>query len=365
VSLASLPHKRTTIETRGVTDEEGTVLPRRVDRQSIVERWVTTLLVTGTDCGSISVRHPTDTYKRAMLGYPGMNRTLRDRDEPLRCNRDMQQATWNERGLPYASELAVQNVADLLEILRWNEAHDIRFYRCTSKLVPWNSQFDLGDLPDYPEFERLAQRCGEYIEDHGMRLTFHPDYWCKLASTSADTVSRSIDAIEYHAAWLDAMGLDRSPYYSINVHIGATYGDKTATAERFRDAVCELSPGARARLTVENDDKESLWSVSELASEVSEYVDIPIVFDYHHHLFTDRGLTYREAFELAADTWREVTPATHYSEPARLHGADAKPQAHAEYVSDLPRWLTAASDVMIEADGKERALLRYRDQSTN
>lgn len=294
-----------------------------------------------------------------------MNRTLRDRDEPVRCNRNMQKATWEERGLPYASELAIENVRDLLTILRWNEAHDIGFYRCTSNLVPWNSQFDLTELPDYREFERLARQCGTFIEKHGMRLTFHPDYWCKLASTSDDTVARSIDAVEYHASWLDAMGLGRSPYYRINVHIGATYGDKADTGERFRAAIRELSPSARARLTIENDDKEGLWSVHELVSEVSDHVDVPVVFDYHHHSFTDRGLTYREAFELAAGTWGKVTPATHYSEPARLHEAGAKPQAHSEYVSDVPAWLTAASDVMLEANGKERALLRYHDQSSD
>jgi UV DNA damage endonuclease len=118
-------------------------------------------------------------------------------------------------------------------------------------------------------------------------------------------------------------------------------------------------------LTIENDDKEGLWSVHELVSEVSDHVDVPVVFDYHHHSFTDRGLTYREAFELAADTWGKVTPATHYSEPARLHGADAKPQAHSEYVSDVPAKLTAASDVMLEANEKERALLHYHDQSSD
>jgi UV DNA damage endonuclease len=121
----------------------------------------------------------------------------------------MRKAIWEERGLPYASELAIENVRDLLTILRWNEAHDIGFYRCTSNLVPWNSQFDLTELPDYREFERLARQCGTFIEKHGMRLTFHPDYWCKLASTSDDTVARSIDAVEYHASWLDAMGLGR------------------------------------------------------------------------------------------------------------------------------------------------------------
>ena len=72
-------------------------------------------------------------------------------------------------GLAYASELTRQNVADLLAILQWNRDHDIRFYRCTSTLVPWNSQFDLPDLPDYDAIERTARKCGALVEDAEIR----------------------------------------------------------------------------------------------------------------------------------------------------------------------------------------------------
>jgi len=295
-----------------------------------------------------------------VLGYPCMNRTLRQRDDPVRCNRDMRKATWESKGLAYASELTLQNFTDLLKILQWNREHDIHFYRCTSTLVPWNSQFELEELPDYDAIKDVAEQCGDLIADAGMRLTFHPDYWCKLASDSEETVERSLTAIEYHADWLDLLGVARSPYYGINVHIGATYGDKAATADRFCEAVKSLSPGARARLTVENDDKHGLWSVSELSAMVSDRVDIPVVFDYHHHSFTDRGLTYRDGFDVAAATWDGVRPAVHYSEAQSLRGGQARPQEHAEYVADLPEWLDQRADVMIEADGKERALLQFR-----
>jgi len=274
----------------------------------------------------------------------------------------MQKKTYESRGLPYVSELTKQNFADLREILQWNLDHDIRFYRCTSDLVPWNSQFKLTALPDYDEIEALARRCGALIDETGMRLTFHPDYWCKLASDSEDTTERAVTAVEYHADWLDLMGLDRSPYYGINVHIGATYGDKDATVERFCETVERLSDGARQRLTVENDDRRNLWSVPELAERVSDRTGVPVVFDHHHHSFTDRGYTYREAFELAADTWGDVRPAVHYSEPKRLRDPTARPQAHADSVADVPDWLCERADVMLEAGAKERALLAVRDE---
>jgi UV DNA damage endonuclease len=297
-----------------------------------------------------------------MLGYAAMNHTLRDREEPVRCNRDMQKQTWESEGLAYAGELAERNFADLLTMLEWNRDHGIDFYRCSSTLVPWNSQFDLEELPNFETLRSLARECGALVREAGMRLTFHPDYWCKLASESSDTVERSVESVAHHGRWLDLMQLERSPRYAINVHIGAHYGDKAATADRFCDVVRDLPPRTRERLTVENDDKNSLWGVAELVDRVAERVSVPVTFDYHHHTFTDRGHTYREGFDLARSTWDDVTPITHYSEPARLHGdADARPQDHAEHVAAVPDWLRRASDVMIESHGKERSLLRLRE----
>ena len=296
-----------------------------------------------------------------MLGYAAMNRTLRGRDPPRRCNRDMRKATWESEGLEHAAELAERNLRDLRAILEWNRNHGIRFYRCSSKLIPWNSAFDVEELPNYERIRSLARDCGAFVRANDMRLTFHPGHWCKLASESADTVARSVETVAHHGRWLDLMELPRSPRYAVNVHIGAHYGDKAATAERFCDVVADLPPRARARLTVENDDADSLWSVPELVESVADRVGIPVTFDYHHHTFADRGLTYREAFELARPTWGDVRPIAHYSEPARLHGdADARPQAHADHVARVPPWLRRAADVMIESGGKERSLFRLR-----
>ena len=52
--------------------------------------------------------------------------------------------------------------------------------------------------------------------------------------------------------------------------------------------------------------------------------------------------------------------AAQYSKAQSLRDGQARPQAHAEYVADLPEWLDQRADVMIEADGKERALLQFR-----
>ena len=274
----------------------------------------------------------------------------------------MRKRTWEREGLERAAELTERNFEDLLAILRWNLDNGIRFYRCSSTLVPWHSQFELSELPNYDRIASLAADCGDLIRDNGMRLTFHPDHWCKLASESTDTVERSVESVEHHGRWVDLLGLPRSPRYAINVHIGAHYGDKSATADRFCAVVDDLAPRARERLVVENDDTDSLWGVTELVDAVADVVEIPVTFDYHHHTFTSRGRSYREGFAAASDTWGDVRPITHYSEPARLHDdPEARPQDHAHHVAAVPEWLAEQSDVMIESGGKERSVLRLRE----
>ena len=45
-----------------------------------------------------------------------------------------------------------------------------------------------------------------------------------------------------------------------------------------------LPNSVKHRLTVENDDKASMYSVKDLMY-IHERIGIPIVFDYHHHKF--------------------------------------------------------------------------------
>ena len=50
------------------------------------------------------------------IGYACINMTLQ-KSGGICTNRTMRQKTFNERGLPYCSELALQNVKDLVNII--------------------------------------------------------------------------------------------------------------------------------------------------------------------------------------------------------------------------------------------------------
>jgi len=305
---------------------------------------------------------PTETqYPR--FGYAALNRALREQD--VRTNRGMQKATFEKRGLAYAGELAESNCRGLRRILKWNVDHDIRFYRISSDLIPWYSQYDLDELPNSETLFDLLAEIGEFADEHDLRLTFHPSHFVKLASPTESVVDNAIVDLECHGDLMDAMGLSRTPYNSINIHIGAHYSDKAATAERFCAVVDRLSPAVRDRLTVENDDKESLWSVPELVESVHDEIGMPVVYDALHHQFTDRGLTGQDALEQVVETWPdEIRPIIHYSESRRLHEADPSisPRNHSDYVAGPIQTGNPEVDVMIEAKMKEQAVLRYRDQ---
>ena len=109
---------------------------------------------------------------------------------------------------------------------------------------------------------------------------------------------------------------------------------------------------------MENDDRQSLYSTQELYDGVFSRTGIPIVFDYHHHVFCQGDLTEKQALELAISTWGDIKPVVHYSESRAEEKKDAKirPHAHSDYVNGPVDDYGYDLDVMIEAKAKELAL---------
>ena len=63
------------------------------------------------------------------LGYACLNSTLQAEKPVVTNNRGAILRTYNEKGLGYISELALQNCKDLLPIVQWNHEHAIRLFR--------------------------------------------------------------------------------------------------------------------------------------------------------------------------------------------------------------------------------------------
>ena len=286
------------------------------------------------------------------LGYACINMTI---GKKVTTNRSMVKRTFQAKGLDYVSELALLNAKDIIKILEWNRLNGIKFFRLSSAIVPWGDNIDLTQLKDYKEIKRELKKAGDFARYHNIRITSHPGPFVVLTSPKENVVTAAIADLELHGKIFDMMGLSKTPYNKINIHCNGVYGDKISAMDRFCKNFKRLSKSVQSRLTVENDDKASMYSVCDLMY-IHERIGIPIVFDYHHYQFCKGVLSEDEALELAVSTWpRGITPVVHYSESKE----GSKPQAHSDYIKSLPNTYGINVDIMVEAKAKELAILPF------
>ena len=298
------------------------------------------------------------------MGYACINMQLSSQKPKIYTGRSMIKRTFKDKGIKYASELGLQNTKDLFEIIKWNKENGFDFFRITSNLFPWCSEYKLEDMPDHWEIAGILGEIGKYVDEHQMRLTSHPGPFNVLTSPHEHVVENCINDLSTHGEVFDMMGVSRTPYNKINIHIGGAYGDKVSAMERFCENFNRLPNSVKSRLTVENDDKATMYSVKDLYEGVYCKIGIPIVFDYHHHRFCTGGLSEEDALEVAISTWpTDIVPVVHYSESRNIEQEDnkIKPQAHSDYVYDYIDTYGNEVDIMVEAKAKELAVLKYKE----
>jgi UV DNA damage endonuclease len=292
------------------------------------------------------------------LGYACINMTM---GKKVTTNRTMVKRTFDTKGLDYVSDLALLNAKDIIKILEWNRMNGINFFRLSSALIPWGDNIDITQLKDYKEIKSELKKAGDYAKFWNMRINSHPGPFNVLPSPNESVILKTIADLELHGKVFDMMGLSKTTYNNINIHCNGVYGDKQSAMDRLIDNFKRLSPSVRKRFTLENDDKASMYSVKDLMY-IHQKTGIPIVFDYHHHQFCTGDLSEEQALKLAATTWPEgIKQEVHYSESKALHenNPKEKPQAHSIYINSLPNTYGLDLDVMVEAKGKELAILPF------
>ena len=281
--------------------------------------------------------------------------------QPITTGRGMIKRTFESKGVDYASEITLANVKDLKEIMVWNSLNGFNFYRMTSGLAPWKTEYEWDDLKDIDEIKSYLRQAGDIATDNGIRVTSHPGPFNVLVSPNENVVQNTFQDLIMHADVFDFMGLSRTPYNKINIHCNGVYGDKISAMDRFCKNFERLPESVQTRLTVENDDKASMYSGKDLMY-IHERIGIPIVFDYHHHKFCTGDLSEQEALELAISTWPDdIVPVVHYSESKAEHelNESIKPQAHSDLIKELPNTYGHNVDVMVEAKSKELAIQEF------
>ena len=295
------------------------------------------------------------------IGYACINMFLAE--SKITVNRTMVKRTFLEKGVAYASELALRNVTDLEKIVDWNIGSQLLLYRMSSDMFPWMSEYEFGDLPDYLAIQTVLARIGQKARANDLRLTYHPGPFNVLAAKSADVLRKTIKEVRQHGEVMDMLGLPRTPFAKINLHVGGAYGDKASAIDRFCQNYRLLPDTARRRLTVENDDRPNLFTTADLL-EIHRRSGIPLVFDYHHHQLNSGGWREAEAMTAAVATWPQgVRPIVHYSSSRRAFEEPlAAEVAHADFIYQHIDLHGQEVDIMLEAKAKERAVLRYLEE---
>jgi UV DNA damage endonuclease len=274
------------------------------------------------------------------------------------------------------------SLANLRAILDRLRELDVSMYRFASGLAPYASH------PGLPRFHGQVAACaaeleslGGLVRERGVRLSSHPGQYTVLNSEDPRVRASAAAELEVQASLLDAMGLGRDAV--VVVHVGGAAGGVGAALDRFERGLATLSDAARARLVVENDDRA--FGIRDVL-ELSRRTGLRVVWDALHHRCHDpERIPDDEALAHALATWGpgDGTPKIHFSSPRlditekavrsgrRTIRTPVLPQlrAHADLIDPVAfeQFIRAASgarefDVMLEAKGKDLALVRLREQ---
>lgn len=252
--------------------------------------------------------------------------------------------------------IAVDNLYNSLQILKWCKANDIFMYRFSSDLIPLATYVESWSWWEDKDIQDMCFKIKTFVLDSGIRISLHPDQFCVLNSDKPHVVQNSIKHLEYLNRLSNMIGNK-----ILIIHTGSTVGGKETAIQRFIDNFSLLSEDIQSKLALENDDKS--FGVSDVLY-ICERLGIPMIFDIHHYNCLNAGESLPELRQRIAATWKEGRPKMHLSS-GKTSFTD---RHHADYINeeDYVKALEFAGDeydIMLECKQKELALLKIREIS--
>jgi len=282
------------------------------------------------------------------IGYPCINRSL-----ACQGDRTFRLKSYSEERF---RETVENNLSCLLQILQFNRAHGILFFRITSDLIPFASH-PVCTLPWQEIYREKFFETGAFIKTHGMRISTHPDQFTLINSIDEGVFERSVAELAYHCDLFDTMELGSDA--KIQVHVGGVYGDRGSSMTRFVERFKTLDDRVRRRLVIENDDRS--YPVADCL-ELSARTGVPLLFDSFHHHLLNRGESLPDALNACASTWKEADgiPMADYSsqEPGKRAGSHAETLDPADFKAFLRSSAMQDFDLMLEIKDKEKSALK-------
>lgn len=254
------------------------------------------------------------------------------------------------------SELCLHNINMLNDSIDYCINNRIGAFRIGSHIFPCATHPELGyhidDLNIKNEIYNISNIIKDKSKNNNIRLIFHPDQFVVLNSPTDDIVQKSIIDIEHHTILAILFGVD-----VINIHAGGVYNDKTSALNRFKKSFELLSDNAKSLLTIENDDKS--YNPTDLLPICNE-LNIPLLYDVHHHRCYSDNLSIIEATDKAIETWKNKEPVFHISSPKEvIENKICRPHADYININDFPDYwknLNINFTIEIEAKAKELAI---------
>lgn len=263
-----------------------------------------------------------------------------------------------EDGLKKLERIAISNLENCLRLLKHNAAHDITFFRLSSKLVPLVNHPYTEGWKYEKALTKPLKELGEYATKHKMRIDFHPDHFVVLNSEK-EILKNSLQTLFYHYKLLTGMNLDAT--HRCVLHVGGKKHGKETGLETFIENFSSIPKAIAKMLMLENDDK--VYTLEDVLY-LGEKLAIPVVVDLHHHDLNHGTSSFLELWERVIATWKEspFPIKIHLSSP--LNGEEDR--RHHDYIQK-ERFLTFLEeingscetiDVMIEAKKKDLALFK-------
>lgn len=269
--------------------------------------------------------------------------------------------TYNETLI---TKIIANNLDVLQKTLEYNVSNHILMFRISSDIIPLASH-PINTFDWKTHFKNKLTEVGNYIRKHQIRVSMHPGQYTVLNSPNSDVVLRAIEDLNYHADFLDMLGVDQS--HKLILHIGGGYNDKELAMERFAKNYHTLDEKIKRRLVIENDDR--IYTICD-ALKLSKQLSIPVVFDnLHHYTNNCEELTDSEAIKLASLTWNieDGTQKIHYSQ----QDLDKRAGAHSQFIAIEPftafkgKLTDIDVDIMLEVKDKNLSAIKCNLCSEN
>ena len=301
---------------------------------------------------------------RFSFGYVAMSVVLKDCSPSRTITlRNLSKIDSEKARFARLGSIARENLKNTQRLFFHNQAHDIKVFRITSKLIPLATHPVTENWDWFVEIKDELKTMGDYARNNGFRLSAHPDHFTLLNSPREDVTEASIRDLEYHLRILDGMGLDSSA--KLVIHVGGSYKNKETSLERFIQNYKLLSSDLKQRLVLENDDK--IYTARDVLGLCQE-LQIPMVLDIHHHWCNNHNDNIGDYLEDIFATWdgEARPPKIHLSSPKdaknfRNHADNVEASFLLDFLAQAKK-LDRDFDVMIEAKNKDLALFNLMDE---